>query len=363
MKILYDHQIFEEQRYGGASRYFCEVADHMEEIEVETSTLYSSNYYLLNRSQRLHATEFPIHRNFRGKARIIHFFNKIRSKQYIQRKQFDIFHPTNYDSYFLSYWESNPFVLTVHDMIHEIYAPLRAADPATVANKKLLAEKAAKIIAVSESTKNDLMNILHIHSDKIDVIYHGYSQSIPQVYRTYIPPYDRYILYVGARWGYKNFKTFLRAASILASQDISLNFICSGLPFNETERAMIEELHLKERIIGISVEDWQLDILYRKAQCFVYPSLYEGFGIPVLEAFANECLPVLSRIACFEEVAQDAAVYFDPQNPEELASIILSVISDEALKREIQKRGRLRLMDFSWTKCAQQHRETYLSVL
>ena len=118
-------------------------------------------------------------------------------------------------------------------------------------------------------------------------------------------------------------------------------------------------LGLEGAVSSRFVSDNQLAYLYQHALCFVFPSLYEGFGIPVLEAFASGCPVLLSNASCFPEVGGDAALYFDPYNPEEMAKTIENVVSDSNLRTQMIQRGHERVKAFSWDKTAAQTAEFY----
>ena len=205
MKVLYDHQIFTMQIYGGISRYFIELMKNIEndnEIEYELSLRYSNNYYLKKLNNLTYKT-FLENYSFKGKYRLLNILNKNVSKEYISRGDYDIFHPTYYNPYFLDYIDRKPFVLTIYDMIHEIYPEMFSSKDKTSERKKILAQKATKIIAISENTKRDIIKFLGIGENKIEVIYLGNSLNINKDDKTIniiIP--EKYILFVGSRRGY-----------------------------------------------------------------------------------------------------------------------------------------------------------------
>ena len=105
--------------------------------------------------------------------------------------------------------------------------------------------------------------------------------------------------------------------------------------------------------------DAQLNGLYRGAAAFVFPSRYEGFGLPILEAFGQSCPVVLSRASCFPEIAQEAALYFDPLNPTELREQLARVLTDAPLRTQLTHQGLLRVRDFTWAQTAAATRRVY----
>lgn len=349
MKVLYDHQIFSTQIIGGISRYIYELAIRNKEAKI--GVIYSENLYLKKNKQIF---------SFKGKMRIIYFLNKIFSNYLINFKKFDLLHITYYDNYFLKN-NNKKFVVTVHDMIHEIYKDIYFSknDP-TLKLKKEICEKATGIIAISEQTKNDLIRILNINPDKIEVIYHG--SNLKKIESSVKLP-SRYILFVGSRGDYKNFNKFLDAASNIVKQDSSLYLLCVGKKFNLEEQKYIKQLGIDNKVKQLLAVDEDMYSIYKKAQCFVFPSLYEGFGIPILEAFESECPLVLSNTSCFPEIAEDAAEYFNPKSQIEIEQAIKNVIYNERKKEDLRKKGKERLRNFSWDKTYEQTIKFYRKIL
>ena len=181
MKILYDYQIFTKQNYGGVSRYFYELMDNLRahKIDIEIPINYSKNIYIkeadfLSRPLKGYTEykDFLLGLRPKGKAKIYKLLQKLNfiknaetanqkiSIERLKKQNFDIFHPTYYDSYFLKYIGKKPFVLTIYDMIHETYPELFSADNKIARQKKILAQKAEKIIAISENTKKDIIKFI-----------------------------------------------------------------------------------------------------------------------------------------------------------------------------------------------------------
>jgi glycosyltransferase involved in cell wall biosynthesis len=245
-------------------------------------------------------------------------------------------------------------VLTVHDMIHELYKEYFVGDKETIIYKKRLILASNHIIAVSENTKNDLIKIFPEVRNKISVIYHG--SSFQQLEDNISK--ENYILFTGARWGYKNYFIFIRAvAPLLKKYDLKL--ICTGQPFNDEEKDLLNNLQITNRTTCIFSSENQLSELYSKAKAFVFPSLYEGFGIPILEAFASNCPAILSNTSSMPEIGADAAVYFDPNSIEDMRKQIERVITSASLQNELIKKGQEQVKKFSWEKCAKETMEVY----
>lgn len=365
MKIQYDYQAFSFQKYGGVSRYFYELVNNFsknKDMQIKTPLVLSNNYYIADRKLIKHKNFFP-NQDFRGRQKIISKINKLYSIEQIKKKDFDIFHPTYYDPYFLEDIGDRPFVLTVHDMIHEKFSDYFNANDNTSRNKKLLSEKASKIIAVSEHTKKDLIEIFDTKPSKIKVIYHGnYMISNNSILNTAIP--NRYILFVGTRSGYKNFDSFISAVARLLNDDLGLSIVCAGgEKFNSNELSLLDKLSISSSVFQYNLDDNALAALYRQAELFVFPSLYEGFGIPILEAYASDCPVVCSDTSSLPEVAGSAAVYFDPMDVESIFCAVSEVLNDSSLQQKLIENGREQLKRFSWAKTAQETKKVYENII
>lgn len=369
MKILYDHQIFVFQDYGGISRYFYELMNvfkKQEDIHFDLPLLYSNNHYI-RKTGFLTCKPFLETINFRGKIRLLNFINKHGEKKFLCKKSFDIFHPTYYDPYFLKYIGDKPFVLTIYDMVYELFPQIFSSRDKTSEHKKLLASKATKIIAISENTKRDIIKLFGIKEDKIEVIYLGNSlcfDVIEEVKGKSSEFPQRYLLFVGNRRVYKNFDTFIESISRLLKDDKNLYLICAGGgKFTPSEIANLEKSGVINKVTQCSFDDNILAQLYTNALAFIFPSLYEGFGIPILEAFSCGCPVVTSNISSLPEVAGDAAEYFDPADKISILSTVKKVIDDHDLRYKLKYKGYERLKNFSWEKTANQTMMLYKSIL
>lgn len=383
MKVLYDHQIFEHQRIGGVSRYFAEIIRNMpHDIHVDVSVQYSFNEYLKGldipftwKDQLISYYSFLPNLNFKGKRHLYAYLqkkyplkypdyyrlNKQKSIDTLKKGDYDIFHPTFFEDYYLDYLNGKPYVLTVHDMIIELY-PEFINSPLFIQRKKKLVDSAAHVIAVSENTKQDIIRVFGTPERKISVVYHASDLAEGGNAPESLPA--KYILYVGdRRLGYKNFRFFVSSICSLLKEYNDLHIVCTGDKFTDEEIIYFEQLGIREKIHIVFARDNQMYSLYQTAQMFIYPSYYEGFGIPILEAFQAGCPVVLANASCFEEVAQDAGLYFSPKSPCELRSAVCKILDSRELKGELIIKGRTRLTDFSWKKSAEQTLAIYRKVL
>jgi len=369
MKILYDHQIFTMQIVGGVSRYFSELIkglNNCDSTELNLSLKFSNNIYL---KEFGFDSDYTFFKNypFKGRRKIQRILNNWYSRRDIIRGNYDLYHPTYYHPYHLSYSTQKPLVLTVYDMIHEKFPELFPPKDNTAIVKRMLVNRADKIIAISESTKKDLIDILHVEAEKIEVVY--LANSLPDKHRDVIEERsitlpEKFILFVGRRSKYKNFHRFLNAAIKLMRKDEELEIVCTASQgFGKKEKENFEKLGISGRIHAFYFNENQLRIAYKKASVFVFPSLYEGFGLPLLESFAASCPVVCSNSSSLPEIAENAALYFDPHSEQEIADSISKVLYNEELRQRLIKNGRERLKKFSWKKTVDETIDVYRSVL
>ena len=359
MKIYYDYQILLGQKYGGISRYFFELASAISRTnDAEVSfcaPLYRSTYFECYFHHHSIRGFFEKHLGFCNKI------DRLSSVLNMKTVNYDIIHPTFYDPYLLGKYNGK-LVITVYDMIQEKLPQYFIKDK-TIENKHTMMEMADHVIAISESTKRDILNVYpDIDENKISVIYiaSNFHKMTDDSVADKFP--KQYILFVGNRTGYKNFDLFFDSIKPLLEADGSLYLICLGggkFSANELEKQGV----LHERIIQMDVNDSILSYGYSHALCFVFPSLYEGFGIPTLEAFACDCPVVLSNTSSMPEVGGNAAVYIDPYDSKDIYAKVRNVIKNESLRKTMVEKGRQQLLKFNWDNIAKQTLECYKDVL
>ncbi len=357
-KILYDNQMFTFQRFGGVTRYFADLMYNLPADEfVSSLPMYFCENHYITKTYGQNYPSLCVPNNYRVRRRIYQVINRQYAWNAIKFSDYDIFHPTYYSPYFLKSLKhrQKPFVLTIHDMTFERYPQDVLIYDRTIQHKKLLATEADHIIAVSENTKRDVVELLGIAPEKISVVHHGFrpvSEKVTQIF-------DKYVLYVGERKGYKNFFQWLSAIRPLLVADPALKIVCTGNPFTTSELNLFKRWNINESIIHISASDEELASLYSYAICFVFPSHYEGFGIPILEAFSNGCPVCLSNASCFPEVAADAALYFNPNDAQSMYDTLHELLAKESLRNELTLKGYERLKEFSLEKMVAQTCEVY----
>ena len=376
MKVLYDYQAFAMQAFGGVSRSFVQLISHLPDtIQYEIAIKKCINEHLHESgiAPEVKRQQYPLaglsRRGWGNKAfkAYNHFFERMPGQRVsvnaLQRKDFDVFHPTFFNTYFLKYLNNKPFVLTVHDLTYEVLSdivkPHRNDDQVT--QRSILCPLASRIIAVSENTAADIMKFYHVPESKIKVIYHGAPETHES--RSLKPLFDfPYLLYVGSRGSYKNFTWMLDALQPWLQQQGNVKLVCTGPEFNASELEQIHSLGLTDMVVHRFADSDELYRLYNHAEVFIYPSMYEGFGIPILEAFANGCPVILSRASCFPEIAGDAALYFDLNDRSSLLKQVESITRDKQVRTSLLEKGQQRLQQFSWEKSAQELAQLYLSL-
>jgi glycosyltransferase involved in cell wall biosynthesis len=254
--------------------------------------------------------------------------------------------------------EAYPLVVTVHDLIHERRAHARSPE---VAAKLRACARADLIVAVSEYTRSELIEVAGISPERIRVCHHGTTVLKPAEGTLRSLARSRpFVLYVGKRNGYKNFARLLDAyaASRLRTAGIGLVAFGGG-PALADELAHVASLGLRDLVSFRQGGDADLAAYYRTAQLFVYPSLDEGFGLPVLEAMAHSCPVVAAAAGAIPEVAADAAHLFEPTDVDAIGAALDDVFFDSKLRLELVACGRRRSAQFTWAQTARQMLEVY----
>ncbi len=363
MKVLYDHQCFTQQQYGGVSRYHYQLIKELsklQDVEVTLSLKYSNNFYI-KEDESFEVKQFFPNHNFYLKRTLLDYLNRFSTNHALKDGDYDIFHPTYYNPYFLNHINNKPFIITVYDSIHEKYPEIINSIDKTLENKKVLLYKAGLILAISNSTKNDLIRLYNLPPEKIEVVYLAASLNKEMsVNKEQLNLPQKYLLYVGNRDFYKNFNNFLLAVEALLRDNSDIFLISAGGGvFNADELKLFESKKLKNKILYKSADDTSLATLYSNALAFVFPTLYEGFGIPALEAMNCDCPVIMSNTSSLPEVGGDAAIYFDPTKIDDMQKKIESVVFNKELRTELLSKAILQRNKFSFEKTANQTLEVY----
>lgn len=367
MKILYDHQIFSRQKYGGISRYFHEISKRIPSLESDNTEIFAPfhvNQYG-DASDAFRPSGIKT-RKFPGTAVALGLANTIAGNILVRwRKDVAIFHETYYAS--TSYAPASARrVITVYDMIHELFPESFSRTDMTRQIKRRAVRRADHVICISESTRRDLVRLMGVPEEKTSVVYLGHSLTGARASIPVMPAHKRpFLLYVGNRGGYKNFHGLLTAYADSAVLRHEFDLICfGGGKLTPGELTAMEALGLKSsQVICTGGSDAVLTGLYASAAAFVYPSLYEGFGIPPLEAMAHGCPVACSNVSSLPEVVGDAARLFNPSDQDSLRLAIEQVVCSSETSERLAMLGKERIKHFSWDKCAQETLNEYKRIL
>ncbi len=369
LRIMYDYQIFTSQRFGGVSRYFVNLIKYIEMSNktcIRVPILFGMNEYLpdVRRTKRVFLNRYFkklfLNRYVRDYSiRANKIINILSTKLFY----YDIIHPTWTDPYINKYC-SDKMIVTIHDMIHELIWEDDEFTRQEISNKKEAIYKSKAIIAISNSTKRDILKVYpDISGEKIHVVYHGVNKLPEPIRPNLIQIPDRYLLFVGDRHGYKRGMMLIDILKRVIQTDDSICAIfVGGGEFTETERVFLKHENIEKHVIQYNATDSELAYLYQNAICLVYSTLYEGFGFPILEAFDNCCPVVCTNSSSMPEIGGDAALYFEKNDLDMVIYYISNLISDETFRNGCIERGKKRTQDFSWEKCAEETLKVYQMV-
>ena len=378
MKILYDYQAFDIQRSGGVSNVFSMLVEGVaKREELALGIASTQNLYML--AQGYPSREVTLKRLIDG-GKInpdttiddIDWkkVNQVYSKNAIKRADYDVFHPTHYNPYFLEYGVNIPYVVTIHDLAFERLRNYIQFNEQMCLddfdNRRDIMAAASKVVAISEATKRDIIDIYKVPESKIEVVYNAYRE-LPENYE-YNKPFDfPYILYVGTRQGPLNYKCFIPFFNQIVpfmKRHKEFRLICTGQKFTKFELDMFRQYGLEERVENHYLNEDGLNNLYHHAFCFVFPSEFEGFGLPILEAYKNDCLALLNDIPVFHEVAGDCGQYFDITDGESLNNNLETLFEmSEDDRKSLIEIQRERLPLFTADKMVDGYINVYKSVL
>lgn len=261
-------------------------------------------------------------------------------------------------------------MLTIHDVVHLLY-------PKTMPLSHLIVErllmrrsilKADCIIAVSSSTESNIKDAYGIGSYKIRTIYSGtpvLAEDTTILARKYKPLPPKYFLFVGSLEPRKNFERLLNAFELLHTERYGVHLVIVGGK-GWKNRKFLKRLktHPLKSVIHLTgyINSAYLSKIYSQALCLLFPSLYEGFGFPILEAMACGTPVITSNISSMPEVAGDAAVLVDPYDVDAMAEAMHRILADNSLRETFVQKGLERVKQFSWQKCAEETIRVYESV-
>lgn len=354
MKIFYDGFIFLQQKYGGINRLFIEITKRIPDID-SALMFYCYRFPDSFKKNTLLKREYFMIPKFGG---LLKRLDAIFLSKVIKKHAPDIYHTTYYR---VPCNLKVKTVVTVYDMIHEKYKKYFGNTEKLLKRKKYCIENADKIITISKNTKNDILNHYEIPNNKVSVTHLAASSIFKEAteyekneFKNKNRLKNPFILYVGERKGYKNFITLLKAYS-LWKKNKEIDLICAGGDkiWDKEESKIISDSNLYLSVKTFSgVSDKDLRLFYSSALIFIYPSLYEGFGIPILESMACGTPVIVANTSSMPEVAGDSGLYFNPMSKEELLEVLDKVVEDSILRKELISKGLNRSKSFSWEKTA-----------
>ena len=357
MRILYDHQVFSLQDAGGASRYHYELVRHLQALPaLELAVVIGLTASVMPFTSLPRTRTRILARHTRIKPGMVRYAanEAISALAAPALGKVDIYHPTLYRA--LPWVRRAAMVVTHHDCIHERFPQLFRDAASIVAAKRKLFAQADAIVCVSASSRDDLLHFYDVAAKKTHVIPHGFSPlRLTTDEATIVGEAERkpYLLYVGSRAGYKNFALLLEAfasSGLAATHEL---LAVGGGAWTANEQRQIEVLRLSAVIRLIpKAEEPTLARAYRDAALFVYPSLYEGFGFPPLEAMSLGCPVLVNRTSSLPEVCGEAAFYFDAGEAAGLSQVLLSTLADGPGLATRRLLGEQRVKRYDWAQCA-----------
>ncbi len=367
MRILYDYQAFSRQFYGGVSRYFVELArllSRLDDTEVKILAPLYINHYLKELDPGI-VSGRPISWAPKAAGKLFSIYNMATTRHHAASYHPDIVHETYFSQQAIPLHSNQARVVTVYDMIHERFPEYFPGWDKTTAAKQLAVARADHVICISDTTRHDLLEINNVRPDKVSVVHLGFDPFQIQDTPTKSLVDSSYLLHVGIRSGYKNFQRLMEAYASNPTLHEQFQLVCfGGGKFSHTEEQQIKTLGLgKDRLVWMGGSDSILMQLYRHAAAFIYPSLYEGFGIPPLEAMAHDCPVVCSTGGSIPEVVGDAGEFFDPYDTVAISKAIESVTGSQEHAAKLRALGRQRFRRFTWEQCANGTHAVYSALL
>lgn len=362
----------------GLGRYTQEIVDNVIKADTE------NQYVIFLSPENFHEFECDNKRDKKilVKARWYSFAEQIVFPFIIWRQSLDLIHFTHFN---VPVFTPTRFIVTVHDLILTKFPTVRAStlSPIFYWFKNLgykfviwlAVKRAKKVIAVSNNTKEDIIKQFKVKEDKVSMIYEGVSDKLSNVeYRMsnknkkeVLSKYnitEPFLLYVGNVYPHKNLESLVRIFPKLKQEYPDLNLVLVGKEDYFYSRLKEYSKKISSPVIFAGfVPDEDLRILFKSAALYVFPSFYEGFGLPPLEAMSQGCAVVSSGESCMKEVLGEAAVYFDPRNEEDMIKQIKVVLEDDNLKKNLVEKGYEQVGKYSWEDAARETLRIYKEVI
>jgi glycosyltransferase involved in cell wall biosynthesis len=357
IRVRFDDQIVMHQPRGGVSRYFVELVREFRDdpgLGVSVDVDWRS-------SRNVHAVAVGLGRPASTARRLASAVT--RRLPVVRRPHVDVYHPTYYYPARLPTEPGPPMVVTVVDMIPELMPELFVKGNPHLAKHDYV-RHASAIVCISDSTRRDLLRIYGPLDARVEVIPLGVSPNFRPGQTHHGPLPDDYIVYVGSRAPYKDFGVAAEALAAIRSTRPALSLVVvGGGRFTKAEQANLERLSIEGLVHRVEATDAELPALFGGARAFVFPSRYEGFGLPTLEAMACGTPAVLANSSSHPEAGGDAALYFEPGDAAALAAQVLRLVDDADLRAALVAKGLERAAGFTWQRTAARTRDVYAKVI
>ncbi|RPG99802.1 MAG: glycosyltransferase family 1 protein [Candidatus Pelagibacter sp. TMED118] len=352
--VIFDYKVFFEQPLGGASKYIFELNKELNNLKIQSKIIspFHINKYLNNNNLSVSYFKFDDHYP-RFTRKFLENFNKNYIKRYLRKNSIDLIHFTLSNENYLKKFTGKK-VVTVYDLIHEKFSNFYDLPENYISKKQELLQEMDHIICISENTKKDLLNYYNMDDKKVSVTHLAVSNyNLNTSKDIYFKINKPFILFVGHRKRYKNFINFINAYSKSKKIKKNYNIICFGNDrFDNAEKNIIKSLKIEEKIYFETGDDSKLKQFYEKSSLFVFPSLYEGFGLPLLEAMKYGCPVCCSSTSSLLEIGSDAVEYFDPNNIDSIIASMEKVLFSEDYRKSLIKKGYNNIINFTWERCA-----------
>lgn len=373
MRIGIDARMYSTE-FTGIGRYVYELVRHLVEAD-------EKNEYVLFMNQPEYDEFDPPSKRVEKvlvNAKHYSFAEQLRYLWILRRAKLDLMHFTHFNA---PIFYRRPSVVTIHDLTLSFFPgkKMNSAFYRTAYNLVLKSSvrNAKRVIAVSENTKQDLIDITHVSPAKVEVIYEGVGEEFgprgnkeeqEEVLKKYSITKD-FLLYTGVWRGHKNLVNLIRAFALLreGTEAFDLQLVITGEedPYYPEVKRTVKELGLEHHVIYTGmVPEKELIALYQMAKAYIFPSLYEGFGLPPLEAMRCGTPVVASKSSCIPEICGDSnAMFFDPYDPEDMANVVRRLLLDEGMQKDLRECGLKHSLKFSWEDMAEKTLKVYNDVL